>query len=717
MIRSTSTTRRTFTAGRHALLLLCTATLLGNAACSHARSTAATGDESPETEATARGEVEIVETTLTKVGLDPTALDRDADPCQDFYRFACGGWLDRTEIPADRTRWSRGFTVVAERNEAVLKEILEEAAARVNDPEVEPDPVFDPIGRFYSACMNEEAIEAAGVAPIEPLVAAVRKVRKPDQVGDAVIELHRYGVWPLFDISSAQDFKEATQVIAYLDQGGLGLPDRDFYLTDDERSENIRKEYVAHVERMMKLGGLSEAQARKAAKDVFSVEKQLAEVSKTRVERRNPHAIYNKRSREQLRENAPGFPWDRYFAAMGLEDLDELVLTSVEFFDGMNRILPKTSPEAWRHYLHWHVLRSTAPTLSKAFVDESFRMAQVLGGQQEIEPRWKRCIASTDAWLGELLAQPWVDRQFGADSKAATERMVFEISDAFGRNLQTIEWMDDTTRERAHEKRKAMAYQIGYPNRWRTYDFDVRADTYAANVLAGRAFELQRDLGKIGKPVDRDEWHMTPPTVNAYYSPLLNQMVFPAGILQPPFYNPNANVAVNLGGMGMVVGHELTHGFDDQGSQFAADGNLRDWWEPEVGERFRERTQCVADQYASYEPLPGVKLNGDLTKGENIADIGGVKMAFQAYRAMRADAPERVVADGFTEDQQFFISMGQSWCTKTRDETVRMLAQVAPHSPPEFRVNGSLANVPQFAEAFGCEEGTPMNPPNRCEVW
>ncbi len=380
-------------------------------------------------------------------------------------------------------------------------------------------------------------------------------------------------------------------------------------------------------------------------------------------------------------------------------------------------LFQKEKPAAWRNYLTWYVVHDTAQLLPKAFVDESFAFESSLTGQKQQRARWKRCVQATDKALGELVAQPFLKDHFTPDSKAATDSYVQEIARTFGEEVQKIDWMDAATKARASEKLKAMAYLIGYPKKWKTYDFDVSPQSYLQDSLAASAWELKRELGKVGQPLDREEWQMTPPTVNAYYDAQMNHMVFPAGILQPPFYNPKASVAVNLGGMGMVVGHELTHGFDDQGSQFDAQGNLANWWTEQDNSRFHTKTACVADQYGQYETVPGVKLNGKLTLGENIADGGGVKLAFYAYRAMRKGAPEVVKADGFTEDQQFFLGVGQAWCYKQSDELARLRAQTDPHSPARFRVDGSLADLPEFAAAFSCAAGTPMHPANACSVW
>lgn len=654
----------------------------------------------------------VVETRLESVGLDESAIDRGANPCEDFYQFACGGWLAKAEIPGDEAYWMRSFNEIEERNEAELRRILEEAA-QAGDR----DPVSKKIGAYYGACMDEPAVEAAGVKPIADLLAKARRVRDAKGVGALVTELHGRGIWALFDIAAAQDMKDATRVIAQLDQSGLGLPDRDYYLNEDDKSKALRKTYEEHVARMMRLAGAQEAAAKAAAADVLQIETELAKVSKTRVERRDPKGLYNKLDRAALAKASPDFPWDAYFQGLGRPDVKEVNVTSVRFFEGLSRLLKAAKPAAWQNYLAWHVVRSMAPALPKAFVDESFTLRAALTGQQEERPRWKRCVSATDGALGELLAQPFVKTSFPGESKPAAESMVSQISGAFAREVRALDWMDEGTKQRALAKLGAMAYLIGYPDKWRTYDFEVDPKAYAKNELASRAFDVRRELGKIDKPVDRDEWQMSPPTVNAYYDPQRNHMVFPAGILQPPFYSVKSAVAVNLGGIGMVVGHELTHGFDDEGSQFDAKGNLEDWWAKEVGAAFREKTGCVEAQYSAYEALPGLKLNGKLTLGENIADLGGLKLAFMAYREMRKGAAEQTVAGGFTEDQQFFLAHGQAWCGKMRDEALRLMVQVNPHSPPRFRVNGPLANLPEFGEAFRCAPGAPMRPARQCAVW
>lgn len=674
---------------------------------------AASGPAPAASESPARPAREV---SLSEVGLDAAAMDRKTAPCDDFYRFACGGWIDETEIPGDKARWVRSFNEIHERNEADLRELLGKAAS-VAKGEVSGDDATRKLGTYWGACMDEGGIEKAGLAPIAGTLRKIEKARKTSDLAGLVAELHESGIWVLFRLSSEQDFKDATRYLAYLDQGGIGLPDRDYYLKDDAESVTLREQYRAHVERMLVLAGEKPAAAKRGAGDVLQLETELAKVSKSKIERRDPKGLYNRLDRAGVERALPAIAWARYFERLGHPAIQDINVTAPAFVEGIQALLGRFGVEAWRSYFAWHVVREAAPTLGKAFVDESFALEQALTGQKEQRPRWKRCVDATDEALGELLAREWVALRFSPDAKATAERMVKEIGDAFARALPGLAWMDDPTRRVALEKARAMAYLIGYPPAWRSYDFEVAPGQYAQNTQRASAFELRRQLAKIGKPVDRSEWFMSPPTVNAYYNPLMNHMVFPAGILQPPFYSPSASVSVNMGAMGMVVGHELTHGFDDEGSQFDSAGNLRDWWSAEVRKRFEGETQCMERQYSGYEALPGVSLDGRLTLGENIADNGGVKLAYSAYRAMRADAPEALVAEGLTEDQQFFVATGQIWCAKARDEYARMAAKVDPHSAPRFRVNGSLANSPEFAAAFSCPAGAPMNPAKKCAVW
>jgi predicted metalloendopeptidase len=648
---------------------------------------------------------------LGDVGLDPTALDRTADPCQDFYQYACGGWLARNEIPPDRLRWGRNIELV-QRNQDALRSILESASSQPN-----PDAAVQAVGTFYGTCIDDAAREAAGTKGIDPLLRKLRSVRDLPSLVAAVAELHRHGIFPIFVIGSEQDSHDATRVIAVLDQGGLGLPDRDYYVDDDARSKAIRTQYLDHIGRMMQLAGKKPAEAKQAADDVIALETDLAKVSKTRIERRDPSSMYNKVDRAGLARLMPAWDWDAYFKGLGFEGLHDINVTAPVFLRGLENLLASTKPAAWRAYLEWQVLNATAAALPKRFDDESFTMRRVFTGQERRPDRWKRCVNATDAALGEALGQLFVARHFADESRDAVRQMVVAISDAFDERVGELAWMDEKTKQRAREKSKQMAYLIGYPSTWRIHDFSLDKRVYAANVLGGQAFEVKRQLAKVGKPVDREDWQMSVSAVNAGYDPQLNRMEFPAGGLQPPFYSIHASVAVNMGATGGTVGHELTHGFDDQGSQFDAKGNLASWWEPETRRRFEARTQCVVDQYSAYEALPGVKINGKLTVGENISDIGGLKLAYRAYRALRNGAADHLLADGFDEDQQFFLAWGQSQCTHWREAAARADLKSNTHSPQKFRTNGSVTNMPEFGSAFSCAEGKALNPKQRCEVW
>lgn len=652
---------------------------------------------------------EVVHPSLSAVGLDPKALDRKADPCEDFYQFACGNWIAQTKIPADRARWVRSFSEIHKRNEGDLRAILDAAAKSKGDG------AQGKLGAFYRACLDDKAVEKVRLAPLAPLLRRIRRVSDAASLRALVAELHLQQVWVLFSINGDQDQGDTSRNIVHLDQDGLGLPDRDYYVKQGSAAKKLREGYRAHVARMLRLTGWSQRGAERAAGEVMALETQLAKLSKTRVERRNARKMYNKIDGKTLKRGTPHFAWQRYFEALGLGSIDVLDVSSPKFFRGLDKLLADTKPSVWRSYLTWHLLHAYASQLAKPFADEAFALQKLLTGQKTQRPRWKRCIAATDDALGELLAQPFVDKRFAGERKGVVTKMVHAISAAFGEVLEKLPWMDAATREKAHEKRKAMAFLIGYPDHWRRYDFAV-GKAHLANVRAARSFELRRRLARVGKPVDLREWEMSPPTVNAYYQPTKNHMVFPAGILQPPFYDHRAAVAVNMGAMGMVVGHELTHGFDDEGSTFDARGNLRNWWAPTVRQAFEKRTRCMVKQYSGYEPLPKVKLDGELTLGENIADAGGVKLAYRAYRALRRGKP-RLRAEGFDEDQLFFLSVGQIWCARARDSLTKLRARTDPHSAPRFRVNGSLTNSPEFAQAFHCKAGTAMAPVKRCEVW
>jgi len=648
---------------------------------------------------------------LADTGLNVAWLDGKADACQDFYQVACGGLLDHVEIPADKTAWGPSQEL-QQKTEEWLRETLEKAAKDPGD-----DPIQKKLGTWYGACTDEAAIEKTSTKPLQPLLATIAKVKDAPSLYAAVLALHKNAVFPFFDVASQQDYKDATLVIAGLDQDGLGLPDRDYYLEADAKTKEVRDFYRGHVERMFGLAGDATAIATKATDDVMRIETALATLAQDKVTRRDPYKVYNKIDRKGLVAATKSFPWESYFTGLGFGGIQDISVNSVSYFTGMDALMTSEKPEAFRNYLRWKVLESQGSRLGKAFVDERFALRKKLTGQKELEPRWRRCVQSTDRALGELLAQAFVKAKFDEESKKSAEDLLGTIRSAMKMELEGLPWMDATTRTAAHDKLAKMNGKIGYPVKWKTYDFEVKASAYGENALASDAFELARTLGKVGKPLDRTVWQMTPPTVNAYYDPSMNEMVFPAGILQPPFFAKNFSAAVNYGATGATMGHELTHGFDDEGSQFDGAGCLRNWWSDATGKKFKDQTKCVIAQYGNYEAVPGLKLNGELTAGENIADIGGLKLALNAFREARKNATDRFVSEGYSEDQLFFLAYAQSWCEKDRPEYLELIAKTNPHSPPRYRVNGVVADIPAFAEAFSCKAATPMHPTNVCAVW
>jgi putative endopeptidase len=649
------------------------------------------------------------EISLAETGLQPDDMDQSADPCGDFFQYACGGWLARTKIPEDRARYGR-FIEVSEKVETNLREILEGAANATSSDSAQ-------LGAFYGACMDEKAVERAGLSALEPLRERIRRARTRTEIEAALTALHRHGIWAGFHLSATPDFADASTVIAFIGQSGLGLGDREYYLRRDAHSRELRDHYRAHVNKMMALLGYSAAEAKSSAGDVLRLETEIARASKSRAELRDPRSIYNRVDRAGLARLAPRFDWRAYFTALGRPQLQAISAETPELMKKLDHLLTSESAAAWRHYLDWQLVHAVAAALPQRFVEENFALTHLLSGVEKNLPRWKRCVVATEESLGELLAQEFVARRLQPAAKQAAQNLFRAISGAFERRLAEISWMSPETRSQAGAKLSAMKQLVGYPDRWRSYDFAVTRDNYAANELAAAAFEVAREVGKLEKPFDRSEWEMSPTVVNAYYTALANQLVFPAAILQPPFFSPKALDAVNAGALGMVVGHELTHGFDDEGAQFDGLGNLRRWWTKADQSEFEGRGQCVRKQYAGYQPLDGVKLDGKLTLGENIADLGGVKLAYAAYRQLRDKAPQRYTAGGLSEDKLFFLAFGQAWCSKDRDEEMRRRAIVDPHSPPRFRVNGVLSNLPEFRATFSCPAGTAMAPAKTCEVW
>ena len=634
-------------------------------------------------------------------------MNPGADPCADFFEYACGGWLARVEIPADKARWGR-FNELRERNRATLREILEGADAPQKSKKV------------YDACMNEAAIDAAGFAPIEPMLAAAEKVRSERDLLAFAARAHEQGIGLLFGLYADADYRDPNLEIAHLFQGGLGLPDREYYLEQGESAEALRNAYADHIARMFVLAGTPEADAKKKAAAILAFETNLARSSTARRDLRDPEKRYHRLDRAGLAKLDRKLPWKVYFETLGHPAIEAINVATPAFFEELRGHVRKAGWKTVRAYLAWHVLRSSAPHLAKPFVDENFAFyGKTLSGQQKLEDRWKRCVDTTDALLPEDLGKAYVARTFAGDSKARARQMVEYIERAFEEGLSDLPWMDEATRAAAVEKMKKISNEkIGYPKKWIDYGPVEVGDDHMANVVAARAFDFHRRMARVGKPVDRTQWEMSPPTVNAYYNPTMNEMVFPAGILQPPFFHRDFTMAMNFGGIGMVVGHELTHGFDDQGRKFDGDGRLRPWWDDAAVTKFEARAACVERQYAGYEVQPGLALDGKLTLGENIADLGGTKLAARGYALYVADhGAEPRVVPSLTNEQLLFVSFAQIWCGKERPEIERVLVRTDPHSRPRFRVNGPLQDHPGFWAAFGCAEGTPMHPENVCEVW
>jgi endothelin-converting enzyme/putative endopeptidase len=643
---------------------------------------------------------------------DLGAIDKSVDPCVDFYHYACGGWLKSNPIPADQARWGR-FDELMDRNRDILHEILEQAAK----PGAGRDATTQKIGDYFAACMDEKAIDAKGIAPLDPELGRIRNLTDKAQLAAEVAHLQSLGVDALFEFSSGQDFKDSNSVVAQFDQGGLGLPDRDYYLKDDAKSVELRQKYVAHVTRMMELAGEKPDQAKASAAAIMQFETALAKGSLDLVSRRDPEKTYHKMSKADLAALSPAFHWSEYFAATGAPAFDSIVVSHPEFVKTINSAIEGTSLADWRTYLTWHLVHDRTPFLPNSFLQENFNFyGKTLNGTEAMRPRWKRCVDYTDQQLGEALGRKYVEKTFGAEGKERTLKMVDALEKALGEDIQKLDWMTPATKAAALAKLKAITNKIGYPDRWRDYSSVViKPDDPIGNSYRADGFEFHRELDKIGKPVDRLEWQMTPPTVNAYYDPQMNNINFPAGILQPPFFYTKVDDAVNFGAIGMVIGHELTHGFDDQGSQFDAQGNLKNWWTDKDSEEFHQREACIADEYGGFSVAPGAFINGKLTLGENTADNGGVRVALMALLNTIGNKTAKI--DGYTPEQRFFLSFGQIWCANAREEELRLQVQTNEHSPAQFRVDGVVQNMPEFQKAFACKPGQPMAPVHACHVW
>jgi putative endopeptidase len=650
-------------------------------------------------------------------GLDLNNFDRSVSPCKDFYDFASGGWLKSHEIPAAYPSWGL-FNELRQHNQEVLRKILDEEAA--NRTKAKPGTNDQKLGDYYASCMNTKAIDAAGAKPLRPELKRIAAIRNAAELQAEVARLQGIGAGVLFGFYSRQDFKNSTQVIGNASQGGLGLPDRDDYLKDDAHAKMLREKYVAHVAKMFELLGDSSARAEAEAKTVMAIETRLAQASMTRVERRNPDNTYHKMDVAQFQALTPHFSWKRYFRDLGFPSIEAINVSQPKFFQALDTDLGKVPLPEWKTYLRWHLINAAAPDLSQPFVDEDFDFyGKTLTGAKQLQPRWQRCVQSTDRHLGEALGQKYVARVFPPAAKASALKMVHNLIAALHEDLKTLPWMSPETRAAATAKLDKITIKVGYPDHWRDYSaFKVTAGPYVENVLHGNQFRLHRSLAKIGKPVDRTEWGMTPPTVNAYYNPSMNEIVFPAGILQPPFFDPQADDALNYGGIGAVIGHEMTHGFDDQGSKFDASGNLKNWWTKQDLENFHERAECVAHQFDTYVAVDDLHENGHLVLGESIADLGGVTIAYKAFEKTPEFSAHKKV-QGFTPQQRFFLAFARIWTGKQRPAFIRLMVKTNPHPIGRFRTIGPLSNIEQFAKAFHCSPGDQMERPaaDRCKIW
>lgn len=659
---------------------------------------------------------------------DVNQVDTSIDPCTDFYQYSCKKWVDSNPIPSDQAAWSNG-NKLALWNQDVLKDVLEKSSA--DDPK--RSAIEQKIGDYYSSCMDESTINSKGLAALKPELNRINALKSKSQLPVAIAHLHAItsalsqptnsgATTPFFGFTGGQDLDDASKVVTTVDQGGLGLPDRDYYLKDDADSAKTREQYVAHLQKTFELLGDAPAAAAAHAKVVMDIETALAKASMDIVMRRDPANLNHKMTLKQLQALTPAFSWNNYLKAIGgAPATHHYLVATPDFFTGMNHLITTTSLDDLRTYLRWQLTSPSSSLLSASFVDERFDFyARKLVGQKQQRPRWRRCTGAVDRDLGEALGQAYVDRTFGADGKARMLKLVKALETALGQDIEQLDWMSADTKKQALVKLRQIEDKIGYPNKWRDYSsiIIVRGDALG-NAYRSGAHEFHRQLAKVGKPVDRGEWQMTPPTVNAYYDPQLNTINFPAGILQPPFFDKQADDAANFGAIGSIIGHELTHGFDDQGRKFDATGNLRDWWTEADGKEFDRRAQCFKDEYSAFEATPGVKLNGGLTLGENSADNGGVRIALRALQnTLAADGKNaESKSDGFTAEQKFFLAYGQAWCSNWTPQLLSLVAKSDPHSPSKFRVNGVVPNMPEFQKAFGCKKGQPMVSENACRVW
>ncbi|MFQ5748901.1 MAG: M13 family metallopeptidase [Planctomycetota bacterium] len=658
-----------------------------------------------------------MKTGLQRPALDPADMDSSVDPGQDFYEFANGGWLKRNPIPAAYGSWGV-FHEVNERNREILHSILEDASKNKIAPE---GSNIRKLGDFFASGMAEQKIEAEGAEPLREELQAIEKLGNLEDLRRVVGRLHEIGADVLFSIGAEADFENSDMVIAWVTQGGLGLPDRDYYTRKDESSVKIRSQYVDHVARMLQLLGDDPETSRREAARILEIETSLAEKSLTAVQMRNPQLLANKVRIEEAESLTPRFSWHAFFSEIEAPEIQSFNLPDPDFFKEMDALLASVTFADWKAYLRWHLVHALAPALSSAFVRENFHFyGETLSGTKKMLPRWKRILRAENQALGEALGEAFVARTFSPKAKQRAEDMVGHLLDAMKKSIENNAWMSAATKGEALKKLAAFHYKIGYPDRWRDYSkLKIDRGPYVRNVMRARAFEFKRQIDKIGKAVDDNEWGMTPQMVNAYYHPLRNEIVFPAGILQPPFFSEHADDAVNYGGMGAVIGHEITHGFDDAGSQFDSDGNLRNWWSPKDKEEFQKRAAVLADQFDQYEAVDGLHVNGKLTLGENIADLGGLTIAHAALKKAWEKNPPKTAIDGFTPEQRFYLAWARAWRQNIRPEALKLLVNTNPHAPARFRAVGPLSNLPDFARAFDLDASAPAVRPasERAKIW
>ena len=651
---------------------------------------------------------------------DLGSLDKTADPCSDFYQYSCGNWVKNNPIPSDQVRWGR-FNELAERNNYLLYQELKAAA------DAPKSPLQKKYGDYFGACMNVDLADKLGAKPVEAELKAIDTLTDKKQLAALNVQLEeKFAGGAFFGVGVGQDQVDSTKQILQTGQGGLTLPDRDYYILDDARSKKLRDQYVAHVTAMFVLAGDTPELAAKEAADVLRIETALAQGSMARVEMRDPAKRYHIMTVAQVQDLSPDFNWAQFLAGQKFGSVPTLNVSSPGYVKTVNTVLETEDLAAIKHYMRWHAIHGAAPYLSKPFVEENFNFFNAtLAGQKEQTPRWKRCTRMTDQALGEAVGQDWVKQYFPPDAKANMEKLVSALERAMAEDIRTIGWMGDDTKAEAKKKLDAFRQKIGYPENWRDYSkLAVKREDLLGNTERNQIFERARNHSKLGQPVDEKEWGMTPPTVNAYYSPAMNDINFPAGILQPPFYDNAIDPAVNFGGIGVVIGHEMTHGFDDQGAKYGPTGNVKDWWTAADKKNFEERTDCEATEYSGFKVAEGQNLNGKLTLGENTADNGGIRIAFAALQETILKSPKTALAgytdgkrDGFTAEQRFFISFGQIWCGNQTEQSARMLAKTDPHSTGEWRVKGTVQNFEEFGKAFGCKVGQPMTPVKACRVW